>query len=176
METLTLRQMAQRYASADGLGEVAQENLQTRLRGLSQRGLFHPVRSRGKAAEYDLPTVAAVRLALACADLGLDLYALRPLMNSLTEPFRPDLASAFLSSRIAEAVRRAGAGEEFSFAIELSRDPESGEPRPLHIFSFETRGSKRAQDALAGYFGDPYVVLTLPASKLISSILNGGER
>ncbi len=172
MTTLTLRQIADRYAAADGLGGDAAASLHARLRGVSQRGLFHPVQMRGKAAEYDFPTVAAVRLMMVCADLGLDQFALRPMAAALNEPLRIDRRAGAVPSRIAEAARRAEAGETFTFKVELFRDPETGEARPAHSFSFEEEAkSPRAEKALAGYYGEPLATLTLPASDLIASIL-----
>src|SRR4051812_37465761 len=88
----TLREMAEEIGKHDGRDAASVENLYQQLRGLSQRGLFHPTvtpAGRAKAAEFELATVCAVRLLMALSDLGFDARTLRDAYRFILKPYVP---------------------------------------------------------------------------------------
>ena len=136
------------------------------LRNLSQRVYLPAAKRKGRVDLYDRPTVAAFALIVALSDFDVPLHQLQAFAKWAQQP-----RNNHSTSPIQEAVQRISNEENFTFEI-------IGAAFGQKSYRARWRENEELYEAIdegrlgRGFF---YPILTLPASDIIRSLLNGLE-
>lgn len=162
----TLRDASNNFAKLDNLHEEKFTAYDKNLRDISQRFYLQDSGMVGRATQYDLPAICALRLIQKAFPFGLS----RPTLNQLAR-WMQEAESMASTTRIQEAIERAKNGEDFSFHILMRGDG-----------SFGLSGSESEDETVAQTLKDMEAAspwdarFSIDASRLIREVLGQLEK